>query len=320
MLSALGLGRGEATEVLVGLDAPDDAAVYAWDADHAVVSTVDFFTPIVDDPYTFGAIAAANAMSDIYAMGGRPLFALNIVAFPAELDKAILIDILRGGRDKAAEAGARVVGGHSVDDDEPKYGMAVVGVVPANRIYRKSDARAGDRLVLTKAVGTGIISTALKAAAAPEEAVAAAVASMLRLNGRALAAAARRDVGAITDVTGYGLLGHLAELARLSGLAAAVDSQSVPRLPAALELADRGYVPGGSRRNLAFVDPVVAWRRPFTDAEKLLLADAQTSGGLLITVAPDAAAALLEDLRADGHAAAVIGELAAGPAGRVEVR
>jgi selenide,water dikinase len=304
----------------VGLDAPDDAAVYAWEEGRAVVSTVDFFTPIVDDPYTFGAIAAANAMSDVYAMGGRPLFALNIVAFPAELDKAILVEILKGGRDKAAEAGVAVIGGHSIDDKEPKYGMAVVGVVPADRIYRKSDGRPGDRLVLTKAIGTGIISTALKRGEAPDDAVAAAVASMLRLNERALAAAARRDVGAITDVTGYGLLGHLAELARLSGLSAALDAAAVPRLPRAFELAEQGCVPGGSRRNLTFIEPVTAWVGTFTETEKLLLADAQTSGGLLITVAPGEAGDLADELGAEGHAAAVIGELTGGPAGRIEVR
>jgi selenide,water dikinase len=314
------LGSGEAAEVLVGLDAPDDAAVYAWDAERAVVSTVDFFTPIVDDPYTFGAIAAANAMSDIYAMGGRPLFALNIVAFPAKLDKSILVEILSGGRDKAAEAGVAVIGGHSIDDNEPKYGMAVVGVVPVRGIYRKSDGRPGDRLVLTKAIGTGVISTAVKRGTAPEDAVAVAVQSMLRLNARALELARRHDVGAITDVTGYGLLGHLSELARLSDVAAVVESARVPMLPGALELAEQGCVPGGTRRNLAFVDPAIRWSRSLGEAEKLLLADAQTSGGLLITVAAGASRQLVEELCADGHAAADIGMLGPGPAGQVEVR
>jgi selenide,water dikinase len=306
--------------VLVGLDAPDDAAVYAWDEDRALVSTIDFFTPIVDDPYTFGAITAANAMSDVYAMGGRPLFALNIVAFPVELDKSILVEILRGGRDKAAEAGVAVIGGHSIDDKEPKYGMAVVGSAHPDRIYRKSDGRAGDRLVLTKAIGTGIIATGIKRDVVAVDAAEAAIESMLRLNDRALEVARGFDVGAITDVTGFGLVGHLSELARLSGLTATLDSSSVPLLPHTLSMAEDGCVPGGSRRNLEFVESFTRWDSSLSDSLKITLCDAQTSGGLLITVAADAAPALVAALRADGHAAAEIGGLAAGAAGAVEVR
>ncbi len=305
--------------MLVGLDAPDDAAVYAWDEQQAVVSTVDFFTPIVDDAYTFGAIAAANAMSDVYAMGGQPLFALNIVAFPADLDKAILLDILRGGRDKAREAGVTVVGGHSIDDKEPKYGMVVVGRVAADRIYRKSAGRPGDRLVLSKPIGTGIISTAIKQQAAPPQAVEAAVTSMLKLNDRALEAVRAHDVGAITDVTGYGLLGHLSELARLSGLAAAVIASEVPLLPHARELAAADYVPGGTRRNRAWVEPLIRWDAALGEPEKLLLCDAQTSGGLLIAVAPGESRELVEKLRTSGHTAARIGELVEGVAGAIAV-
>jgi selenide,water dikinase len=218
--------------VLVGLDAPDDAAVYALDEARALVSTVDFFTPIVDDPYTFGAITAANALSDIYAMGGRPLFALNIVAFPInELDKSVLLEILRGGREKAGEAGVVIIGGHSIEDKEPKYGLAVVGTVSPGRIYRKSGGRPDDALILTKAIGTGIIATAGKRGAAPDDSLAAAVASMLALNARALELAAAVDVGAMTDVTGYGLVGHLADLARQSGVAAILQHAEVPLLP-----------------------------------------------------------------------------------------
>jgi selenide,water dikinase len=307
-------------DVLVGLDVPDDAAVYALDDERALVTTVDFFTPIVDDPYTFGAITAANAISDIYAMGGRPLFALNIVAFPINrLDRSILLEILRGGRDKAEEAGVAVIGGHSIDDTEPKYGMAVVGMVSARRVYRKGDGRAGDRLVVTKAIGTGIISTALKRGEAPEESLSAAVESMLRLNDRALALARSADVGAMTDVTGYGLIGHLADLAKQSGLSAEVAADAVPQLPNALTLAEHGYVPGGTSRNLEFVEPDTEWADTISRAKRLLLCDAQTSGGLLISVAGDDCADLVEALRAEGHAAADVGQLLPGRAGTVRV-
>ncbi len=309
-----------ADEVLIGLDAPDDAAVYAWDGERALVSTVDFFTPIVDDAYTFGGITAANAMSDIYAMGGRPLFALNIVAFPADLDPSILVDILRGGRDKAAEAGVRVVGGHTIDDKEPKYGMAVVGAVHPDRIYRKSGGRAGDRLVLSKAIGTGTIATAIKAGTASQQAVEAAVDSMLRLNARALELARAHDVGAITDVTGFGLLGHLADLANASGLAATLHAADVPVLTDARRLVEEGHVPGGTRRNLEYITPKTRWEDRLAEADRLLLCDAQTSGGLLISTAPGACDVLAEALRAEGHAAAVVGELRPGVAGEIEVR
>ncbi len=309
-----------AADVLVGLDAPDDAAVYAWDEERAIVSSLDFFTPIVDDAYTFGAIAAANALSDVYAMGGEPLFALNIVAFPSHLDKRVLIDILRGGRDKAREAGVAVIGGHSIDDNEPKYGMVVIGRVSKDRIYRKGGGRPGDRLVLTKAIGTGIISTAIKQGAAPQEAVDAAVASMLKLNVRALDAARGRDVGALTDVSGYGLLGHLCELARASGLAAAVELARVPLLPLVRELAADGQVPGGTRRNREWVQPLLRWTASFNATQEIVLCDAQTSGGLLITVAPADAARLVDELRSSDHLAADIGELLEGAKGEIELR
>jgi selenide,water dikinase len=309
-----------ADEVLIGLDAPDDAAVYAWDGERALVSTVDFFTPIVDDPYTFGGITAANALSDIYAMGGRPLFALNIVAFPSDLDPSILVDILRGGRDKAAEAGVTVVGGHTIDDKEPKYGMAVTGVVHPDRIYRKSGGRAGDRLVLSKAVGTGIIATAIKAGTASDEAVEAAVGSMLKLNARALELARGHDVGAMTDVTGFGLLGHLSDLAHTSGLAATLHAEDVPVLPDARRLAEAGHVPGGTRRNLEYMAPKTSWDDRLGETDRLVLCDAQTSGGLLISVATGECDSLADALRAEGHAAAVVGKLRPGTAGEIAVR
>ncbi len=312
--------RGEvAADVLVGLEAPDDAGVYAWDAERALVTTVDFFTPIVDDPYTFGAVAAANAMSDIYAMGGRPLFALNIIAFPAELDAAILVEILRGGRDKAAEAGVVVIGGHSIDDSEPKYGMAVVGAVHPDRIYRKSAGRPGDRLVLTKALGTGVISTAIKREAAPPEAERAAIDSMVRLNGQALDLARGCDVSAITDVTGFGLLGHLLELARASRVGVRVEASAVPRLPNVLGLAEAGFVPGGTTRNRDFIEAATRWVGELAEAERLILCDAQTSGGLLICVAAAESDDLVNALRREGHTAAAIGTLTADPVGVIEV-
>ncbi len=315
------LGGGAADGVLVGLDAPDDAAVYALDEDRAIISTLDFFAPIVDDPYFFGAIAAANALSDIYAMGGRPLFALNIVAFPvAELDHSILAAILRGGNEKAREAGIHVIGGHSIDDKEPKYGMVVVGTISPDRIYRKGGGRPGDRLVLTKAIGTGIVSTAIKRGSAPQDAIDAAVSSMTRLNAEALAAARIRDVGALTDVTGFGLLGHLGEVARLSELAAVVDSNKVPLLPHALDLAKAGCIPGGTRRNFDHVMKFADWPVSLPEALRLLLCDAQTSGGLLISVAAADSDALVDQLTSDGHAAAEIGELTAGEPGCVEIR
>lgn len=295
--------------------------MYSLAEGHTIVSTVDFFTPVVDDPFTFGAIAAANAVSDIYAMGGRPLFALNVVAFPIDdLDKAILVEILRGGRAKAEEAGVAIIGGHSIDDKEPKYGLAVTGTVSAESLYRKSGGRSGDRIVLTKAIGTGIISTAIKRGTVPPESQEAAVASMLRLNDRALARARSCDVSALTDVTGYGLLGHLTELAKLSGRAAAVESEAVPLLPGALELARSGCIPGGTRRNRTYLEPTTTWRSSISDAQRLLLCDAQTSGGLLIAVAPEDVAGLVSTLLDEGHAAADIGELVDGAAGTLEVR
>ena len=316
------LGGVEMDGVLVGLDAPDDAAVYSLEGGQAIVSTVDFFTPIVDDPYFFGAIAAANSLSDIYAMGGRPLFALNIVAFPVgELDHSILAQILRGGRDKAREANVAIVGGHSVDDKEPKYGMAVVGVLRSDRIYRRGDGRPGDRLILSKPIGTGIISTAIKAGTASDDVVTAATESMVRLNGDALERALHHDTGAITDVTGFGLLGHLGELARLSGRAATIDSRAVPLLPDAWKLADAGSVPGGTRRNRTFIETSTRWHENLNDTDKILLCDAQTSGGLLLSVAAEESESLVSELKSAGYpAAADIGELVAGTAGAIEVR
>ena len=307
-------------DVLVGLETGDDAAVYRLRPDLALVVTTDFFTPIVDDPYTFGAIAAANALSDIYAMGAQPLMAVNLVAFPIkELGPSVLADILRGGLDKVREAGIDVLGGHSIDDREPKYGLAVTGTVHPDRIRRNRGGRAGDRLVLTKPLGTGVISTAIKHQVAPPDSAAAAIESMLRLNRDAADAMATVEVHAATDVTGFGLLGHLHYMARASGLAARVEVASVPFLPGAEMLADAGEVPGGTRSNERFLASRVRWPADLPAARQILLCDAQTSGGLLLAVPASGAASLTAALQAKRVAGAVIGELTEGEAGSIVV-
>lgn len=299
----------------------DDAGVYQIDSGRALVATVDHFTPIVDDPYDFGRIAAANALSDVYAMGAQPLFALNLVGFPREhLDEGVLGEIVRGGGEAAREAGIAVIGGHSLDAPEPTYGLCVVGEASPDALVRNSTAEAGDRLVLTKPIGTGVVATALKAGAAPVEAVDAAVESMATLNRAAAEAMRRAGAHAATDVTGYGLLGHLRELARASGLSAKLDASAVPLLPSARRLAEAGHVPGGTRRNLRDVGDVVSWSGAAPEVMRLLLADAQTSGGLLIAVAPEAVGGLLADLEDAGTpAAAVVGDLEEGAAGEIVV-
>jgi selenide,water dikinase len=308
--------------VLVDAATADDAAVYRLDEERALVVTADFFTPIVDDPRDFGRIAAANALSDVYAMGARPLFALNLVAFPRDLlDRGILEAIVRGGGEVVREAGAAVLGGHSIDDPEPKFGLCVVGEVAPDAVVRNSTARPGDVLVLTKALGTGVVATALKAGAASPSVVAAAVGSMTTLNGPAAESMRRHGVHACTDVTGYGLLGHLREMAAASGLAARVDAGAVPLLPGARSLAGAGHVPGGTRRNLEDLAGAVEWGE--TDpTTRVLLADAQTSGGLLVALPERAAAAMVDELSAgpDGGARpAVVGRLEAGAAGTIRV-
>jgi selenide,water dikinase len=307
--------------VLVDASTGDDAAVYRLDADRALVATTDFFSPVVDDPFDFGRIAAANALSDIYAMGARPLFALNLIAFPrALLGSGALAEIVRGGGEVAAEAGIAVVGGHSIDDPEPKYGMCVVGEVRLDALVRNSGARPGDLLVLTKPLGTGVITTALKAGAAPAPVVTAAVSSMATLNRSAAEAMAESGANAATDVTGFGLLGHLAALLGASGAAARIHASGIPLLPGARELADLGYLSGGTLRNREDLSPVVDWEPDVPMVLRLLLCDAQTSGGLLIAIPGDRAIQLLESLRARRTpAATIIGEVVAGESGRIQV-
>jgi selenide, water dikinase len=305
-----------APELLVGTETGDDAAVWRLDADRALVATTDFFTPIVDDPRTWGRIAAQNAVSDVYAMGGRPLFALNLVAWPSsELPTSVLAEVLAGGADIAAESGFVVVGGHTVDDPEPKYGLAVVGEVHPDRILTNAGLRDGDALVLTKPLGIGIATTAIKAGKASDELVDAAVATMTASNAAAARAALAAGATGCTDVTGYGLLGHLRKAVEASGVDAVLDVAAVPVLAGARELARAGIAPGGSRRNLDWVTPVLD-TGGYDDVEALVLADAQTSGGLLFGAAPEEARAAVAAL---GGAAAVVGEVRAGT-GRIALR
>ena len=248
---------------------------------------MDFFTPIVDEPYEFGQIAAANSLSDIYAMGGKPLFALNIVGFPInDLPKAILTEILQGGADKAAEAGIPVVGGHSVDDKEPKYGLVVTGEVDESKMWKNSGAEAGDVLVLTKPLGTGVIATAIKKGTATQESIDSVVQSMAALNKNAADHLKELDVHAVTDVTGFGLLGHLKEMCQNSGISSEINFSKLNFLPSVFDLAESGIMAGGTRRNLDYVKDFVSFGTDLTELEHLLAADAQTSGGLLISL-PD---------------------------------
>ena len=293
--------------VLVDARGGDDAAVIRQDGDRALVLTTDFFTPIVDDAYTFGRIAAANALSDVYAMGGRPLWCLNLVGWPREklpLDQ--LAEVLRGGAEVVAQAGAAVVGGHSIDDPEPKYGLVVVGEVRPSAMTTNAAARPGDVLVLTKPIGTGIVATAIKHGAASEAAVAAAVAAMTTLNDGAARAAAAAGVRAATDVTGFGLLGHLKTMLAASGAGARLWAGAVPLLPDARRLAEAGHLPGGTRRNLDAVAGIAIFDDGVGPLDRLLLADAQTSGGLLLAVRPEALGTLLAELGRERAPAAVV--------------
>jgi selenide,water dikinase len=285
------LPRPDDPNVLVGSDTADDAAVYRLSDSLAVVSTADFFTPIVDDPYDFGRIAATNALSDVYAMGGTPVTALNLVAFPlADLGGDVLREILRGGSDVCADAGVAVVGGHSIDDAEPKYGMAVTGTVHPDRVIRNSTASAGDLLWLTKPVGGGLATTALKRGLASEQLVDEVVAVMTQLNRDAGAAAAAAGASAMTDVTGFGLLGHLHELALASGASVEVDGAAVPAIAGVMELLDLDEPPiaGGTRRNREWVEEFVDWEGGVAEALRWLLCDAMTSGGLLVAAGTEA--------------------------------
>ena len=305
--------------LLVGTETGDDAAVYALGDGRALVVTLDFFTPVVDDPYDFGRIAAANALSDIYAMGAEPLFVLNLLAFPrALLGEGLVEEIIRGGSDTAREAGVPIMGGHSVDDPEPKYGLVAVGEVQVEKLVTNASAEAGDLLVLTKALGTGVVATAIKAEAASDTATTAAVKSMTALNREAAAAMTHVGVRAATDVTGYGLLGHLSTLLLQSGVAAEIVAENVPVLPEVSELIIAGHIPSGTRRNLEDLEH----RVEFGDQDetiRLILADAQTSGGLLISVPEERLEELMDLLEAAGPVTAMIGRVTEGAPGTIKV-
>jgi selenide,water dikinase len=298
--------------LLVGLDPPDDAAVYAISDDLALVQTIDFFTPIVDDPFDFGRIAAANALSDIYAMGATPLIALNVLAFSLEtLGADVLTAILRGGAAVAAEAGVALAGGHSIDDPEPKYGMTVTGTVHPDRLITKRGAQPGDLLFLTKPVGGGLITTAAKRGRADGELIAAAVEVMTTLNRAAAGQAHDSGAHAMTDVTGFGLIGHLHEICLASGLAAELDAAAVPAIDGALRLAsDPDCQAGGSRRNAEHAESFTAWAADVPEDRRVLLTDAMTSGGLLVAVPED---------RASGAPGVFVGRFVRGAAGTIAV-
>jgi len=310
----------EDPRVLVDAATRDDAAVFLLSPDRALVSTVDFFTPIVDDPSAWGAIAAANALSDIYAMGATPLFGLNLVGWPREqLPFEVLGKVLEGAADVARKAKCLVLGGHSIDSVEPTFGMAVVGEVHPDRMLTNAGACAGDRLVLTKPLGTGILATALKRDALLETGMTEAVRSMTTLNDGAARAALKVGVSAATDVTGFGLLGHLTNILEASKVAAEIAFDSVPILPHTRNLASRGVIPGGTQRNLAAADRV-EWASELTLSDRYLCVDAQTSGGLLLVVPPEHEAALLAALIEEKTpAAAVIGRIVAGSPGTIRV-
>ncbi len=308
-------------DLLVGNDTGDDAAVWRLDASRALVLTADFITPVVDDARDWGRIAAANAASDVYAMGGRPLLALNLVSWNSEeLSQDLLVEVLQGAGQTAAEGGWVVAGGHTVDDPEPKFGQALVGEVDPSHVLTNAALRPGDVLVLTKALGTGIVSTAVKRDLAPPDAVRTAVASMTRLNAEAAEAALAAGAVTATDVTGFGLLGHLAKMAEASQMDVELDASSVPVLPGVAALAADGMVPGGTNRNLSWARDRLDVSAETDEASLILLADAQTSGGLLFGAPTERAEAAADQLAAKGHPAAVVGRAVGSGAGRIRIR
>ncbi len=309
---------GESDDLMVGFETSDDAAVYLL-GDQAVLLTVDFFTPMVDDPYDFGRITAANALSDIYAMGGRPLTAMNLLAMPCTLPPEVTAEVLRGGADKVREAGAVIVGGHTIDDKEPKYGLSVMGVARPEDVVRNVGACPGDVLVLTKRLGVGILNTALKAGFETEESLRAVIDSMAHLNRAAAEAMVEVGVNAGTDITGFGLLGHAREMALGSGCACEIHLAGVPVWPGVLAYAADMVRPGRTTDVLAFLDPHVTWG-PANAAWKGVLADPQTSGGIMMAVDPTRVDDLLAALERRGEEACVVGRVVEGEAGSIVVR
>ena len=307
-------------DLLVGNDTGDDAAVYRLDDNTAIIVTVDFFTPITDDPYEFGLVSAANSLSDVYAMGGKPLVALNVVGFPADLAVEMLGDVLKGGYDKAKEANCLIVGGHTIDDAEPKYGLSVVGLIEPGKEVSNANAQPGDVLVLTKPIGTGIVTTGVKQGITPDAILKQAVDTMAELNKGAAEAMMRVGVNSCTDITGFGLMGHLRGMVKGSGTGAVIRVADVPVLPGVWDLLEKGTVPGGTFRNMSGVAEIMDWDDKLSEEQRLLMCDAQTSGGLLISVTKDRLDQLLSELAVSGvETKAVVGEITAENPGRIRV-
>jgi cysteine desulfurase NifS/selenium donor protein len=308
-------------DILVGIGQSDDAAVYRINENQAIVQTLDFFTPIVDDPYNFGAIAAANALSDIYAMGARPLFALNIVGFPSNrLPMDVLKEILKGASDKASEAGIQVIGGHTVEDVDPKFGMAVTGIIHPDKILRNCGAKPGDILILTKPIGTGIMATAMKQGITDQQSNHRTIELMLELNKKTAEVMLTFPVSTATDVTGFGLLGHLHEMTSASGVDAEINAGDVPLLPGAEEMAAAGIIPGGTLNNLEYADRFVTWDERISYIRKILLCDAQTNGGLLIAISESHALDFVQKLAENDVTGVAIGKLVSEGSGLISVK
>jgi selenide,water dikinase len=302
----------EYPDLLVGLGKPDDAAVWRLDDKQALVVTTDFFTPVVDTPYEYGAIAAANALSDLYAMGAKPIFALNIAAMPANLPVEIITEILRGGAEKVREAGAAIAGGHTIQDDEPKYGLVTIGIAKQNQLITKDNARVGDLLVLTKPLGTGVTTTALKNGACATRHVDQAIHWMSKLNRKSAEIASEFGVRAGTDITGFGFLGHSVELATSSRVRLQLWLQAIPFFDGALAYAKQGHIPGGSADNKLYFSESVAFSPDIDDHKQMLLFDAQTSGGLLLALQPDKLAGFMSRAAEMDQGAWLVGEVVEG--------
>ena len=317
-----GLPFGSDPNLIAGMEGAEDAGVYRLTEELAIIQTLDFFTPIVDDPYAFGQVAAANALSDVYAMGGSPLTAMNIVCFPQKtMDISILREVLAGGLDKMHEAGVVLVGGHTIEDPELKYGLSVTGTIHPAKVIRNTGAVAGDKLILTKPLGTGIISTAIKQGKTNEDAVNRITKSMSTLNRKAAELMQESGVNACTDVTGFGLLGHAAEMIEGTGVGMVIHANAVPVFPEAIGLAGMGMIPGGLLKNREFRENMVAIDDKVPDLLADVLFDPQTSGGLLISVPEEKAAGLLEKMHRESvNEAAIIGEIVAEPEGRISVK
>ncbi len=308
-------------DLIVGLDSPDDAGVFRLTKDLAIIQTVDFFTPIVDDPYWFGQIAAANALSDIYAMGGKPITAMNLVGFPSgNMDIRVLREIIKGGIDKLREAGVVLVGGHSVEDQELKFGLSVTGLVHPGKVLTKRALKVRDVLVLTKPLGTGIINTAIKAGLAPKSLIDYVTSIMAALNREASEIMLDFEVHSCTDITGFGLLGHLAEMVEGTGVGVEIESSKVPIIPDAYEFASMGFVPAGTHKNYEFRKDMVQFSPGISDVTRDILFDPQTSGGLLISLGKPEASDLVDRLKNRGiEEAEIIGQVVMEPKGKIVV-